>query len=96
MLISYDLLFEILTEVDTNKAKSESGIDRRKPGNITLEDFLAKIGSAINDASGKSRAYCVHNKNRIHDYDKCDQICDYHNTHCDILSGIGWLWLDSY
>jgi hypothetical protein len=52
MLIGYDLLFDILTEVDTNKAKSESGIDRRKPGNITLEDFLAKIGSAINDASG--------------------------------------------
>jgi len=52
MLIGYDLLFEILTEVDTNKAKSESGIDRRKPGNITLEDFLAKIGSAVNDASG--------------------------------------------
>ena len=52
MLIGYDLLFEILTEVDTSKKKSESGIDRRKPGNITLEDFLAKIGSAVNDASG--------------------------------------------
>ena len=52
MLIGYDLIFGMLTEVDTTKDKSASGIERRKPGNLTLEDFISKIGSAVNDASG--------------------------------------------
>ena len=52
MLISYELLYSIFTEIDNTKAKSESGVERRKAALVTLEDFIAKIGAAINSASG--------------------------------------------